>query len=47
MEARLMVNHNVQGLRIGVGDLPEKKRMDVAVDGWGEQQLDRMRVVHF
>ena len=36
MKARLVLDHDVKGERIGVSDLLEKKGVDLPVDGGGE-----------
>jgi hypothetical protein len=38
MESGLVGDHHVQSLRIRLGDLLEKKRVDVPINGRGEQQ---------
>ena len=47
MEAGMVGDHHMQRLRIQVGDLFEEERVDVPVDGGGEQQLGGVRTVDF
>jgi len=47
MEAGLILDRDMQGGRIGVGDLFEEKSMDVPVDGRGKQKFARVGPVHF
>lgn len=46
METGLVRDDDVQDGGIGAGDLLEKERVDIAIDGRGEQQLRGMRAVH-
>jgi hypothetical protein len=46
VETGLVLDDHVEGLRIGVGDLLEEDAVNVAVDGWGEDQLGVMRAIY-
>jgi hypothetical protein len=39
-ESALIGDDDMERREVGVGDLPEKERVDVAVDGRSEQQFD-------
>ena len=47
MEAGLIGDDDMQRRGIGAGDRLEKDRVDVLIDGRGEQQFAGMRPVHF
>jgi hypothetical protein len=47
MESRLVLDHDVQRLRIGGGDLLEEERVHVLVDAGCEEQFQPIGSVHF